>query len=262
MTENSNFKSGYSEVNGLTMYYEIYGQGKPLVLIHGGGSTIQTSFGRIIPFLAKKRQIIGVELQAHGHTNDRDTDLTFEQDADDVAALLENLAIIKADVLGFSNGGHTAIEIALRHPQLVNKLILASSFYKRSAAAPQFWDGFHGATLDMMPQALKDGYLKANNDQAGLLNMFTKDVQKMKAFKGWADEQMKSIKAPTLVINGNTDVGSLEHAVEMYRLIPNCELAILPGGHGAYLGAIEALENGKWTQSYAADLIEDFLDKV
>lgn len=97
MTDKNNFDFGYSEVNELTMYYEIYGEGKPLVLIHGGGSTIQTSFGRIIPQLAKHRQIIGVELQAHGHTNDRNTDLTFEQDADDVATLLGNLKISKAD---------------------------------------------------------------------------------------------------------------------------------------------------------------------
>lgn len=259
MPENINFKSGYSAVNGITMYYEVYGQGKPLVLIHGGGSTIQTSFGRIIPFLAKHRQTIGVELQAHGHTNDRNSDLTFEQDADDVAALLDNLTLSKADFLGFSNGGHTAIEIAIGHPQLVNKLILASAFYNRSAVAPRFWDSLDRATLDMMPQALKDGYLKANNDRAGLLNMFTKDVQRMKAFKGWTDEQMKSIKARTLVINGDTDIGSPEHAVEMYRIIADCQLAIFPGKHGAYLGAIEALENGKWTQSYAADLIEEFL---
>src|SRR6185312_7467689 len=115
MTDETNFKSGYSEVNGLKMYYEIYGAGKPLVLIHGGGSTIQTSFGRIIPLLAKHRQVIGVELQAHGHTNDRDTDLSFEQDANDVATLLKNLGIDKADILGFSNGGQTAIEMALRH---------------------------------------------------------------------------------------------------------------------------------------------------
>src|SRR5664279_2176113 len=111
MADNDNFKSGYFDVNGLKMYYEIYGQGKPLVLIHGGGSTIQTSFGRIIPELAKRRQIIGVELQAHGHTNDRNTDLAFEQDADDVATLLGNLKISKADFLGFSNGGQTTIEL-------------------------------------------------------------------------------------------------------------------------------------------------------
>jgi pimeloyl-ACP methyl ester carboxylesterase len=148
----TNFINGYSQVNGLAMYYEIHGQGEPLVLIHGGGSTIETTFGRIIPLLAKSRQLVAVELQAHGHTNDRDTELTFEQDADDVAALLKNLNISKADFLGFSNGGHTSIEIALRHPRLVNKIILASAFYDRSAVISQFWEGFHTATLDAMPQ--------------------------------------------------------------------------------------------------------------
>ena len=259
---NNNFKSGYSKVNGLTMYYEIYGQGKPLVLIHGGGSTIQTSFGRIIPQLAKHRQIIGVELQAHGRTNDRNTDLTFEQDADDVAMLLANLYISKADFLGFSNGGHTTIEIALRHPELVNKIILCSAFYKRSAIAPQFWEGFDQATLNDMPQVLREGYLTVNNNAESLLNMFNKDIQRMKAFKDWSDEQIKSIKAPTLVINGSRDIGSPEHAVKMYRIIPNCEMAILPGGHGSYLGTIESPEDGKQALLYAVDLIEQFLDKA
>lgn len=91
--------------------------------------------------------------------------------------------------------------------------------------------------------------------------MFNKDVQKMKGFKGWTDEQMKSITSKTLIINGNNDVGSVEHAVEMYRILPNCELAILPGGHGTYLGAIESLPNGDWTMKYVTDLIIEFLDK-
>ncbi len=244
------------------MYYEIYGQGKPLVLIHGGGSTIQSSFGRIIPQLSKHRQIIGVELQAHGHTNDRDTYLTFEQDADDVAKLLENLEISKADFLGFSNGGQTTIELAIRYPELVNKIILASAFYKRSAIAPQFWEGFENAKLNDMPEVLKESFLNANNNAEALQNMFNKDVQRMKGFKGWSAEQMKTIKAPALVINGNSDVSSPEHAVEMYRIIPDCELAIFPGGHGTYLGAIESLDNGKWPQFNATYLIEEFLDKV
>jgi len=231
------------------------------VLIHGGGSTIQTSFGRIIPRLAMHRQIIGVELQAHGHTNDRNTHLTFEQDADDVATLLNNLKISKADFLGFSNGGQTTMEIAIRHPRLVNKIILASVFYKRSAAVPQFWEGFDHATLNDMPQILREGYLTANNNAESLLNMFNKDVQRMKTFKDWTDDYVKSIKARTLIITANKDVGSPEHAVEMYRLIPNCELAIFPGGHGAYLGAIESLDNGKMPAFNAIDLIEEFLDK-
>ena len=161
MADNNNFKSGYSEVNGLKMYYEIYGLGKPLVLIHGGGSTIETTFGRIIPLLAKHRQIIAVELQAHGHTNDRDTNLTFEQDGDDVATLLKNIEISKADFLGFSNGGQTTIEIALRHPGLVNKIILASAFYNRNAAVPQFWEGFEGATLNGYATSFKRRLFKS-----------------------------------------------------------------------------------------------------
>jgi len=261
MADYKNYKNGFSEVNGLKMYFEIYGEGESLVLIHGGGSTIETSFGNIIPLFSKTRQVIAVELQAHGHTNDRDTELTFEQDADDVARLLEIHGINKADFLGFSNGGHTAIEIALRHKEIVNKIILASTFYKRDAAPPEFWDGFDGATPDMMPKVLQEGYLRANNDQNGLINMFNKDVQRMKMLKGWTDEQMQAITAPALVINGNKDVGSLEHAVEMCRTIPNCTLAVLPGGHGAYLGAIESLPNGEWTMQFVADLILDFLDK-
>jgi pimeloyl-ACP methyl ester carboxylesterase len=261
MTDNKNLKNGYSEVNGLKMYYEIYGQGKPLVLIHGGGSTIETSFRNIIPLLSKSRQVIAMELQAHGHTNDRSSDLTFEQDADDVVQLLKNLQIKKADFLGYSNGGHTTIEIALRHRNVVNKIILASTFYKKEAVVPQFWDGFEKATLEMMPKVLQEGYLKANNDKKGLLNMFNKDVQKMKVFKGWTDEQMKSITVKAFVINGNNDVGSVEHAVQMYRTIPNCDLAILPSGHGTYLGAIESLENGKWEMQYVTDLFLQFLNK-
>lgn len=260
MTHSSSF-TGYANVNGLRMYYEIHGQGRPLVLIHGGGSTIATTFGRIIPPLAKHRRIIAVELQAHGRTNDRDAELSFEQDADDIAALLGQLNIPQADFLGFSNGGQTAIELALRHPSLVGKLIIASAFSKRSAAVPQFWEGFDHATLDHMPQVLRNGFLQVNNNPDALMNMFRRDVQRMKSFKGWTDDQVRSIQAPTLIINGNQDVGSSEHAVELSRLIPNCELAIFPGGHGAYIGAIEALENGHWPAFNATALIEGFLDK-
>ena len=260
MAEAINFRSGYSEVNGLSMYYEIYGEGNTLVLIHGGGSTIQTTFGNIIPLLSKKRQIIAMELQAHGRTNDRATGLTFEQDADDVATLLSNLKISKADFLGFSNGAQTTIEIVLRHPAIVNKIILASTFYKRSAVFPGFWEGFDHVSLTDMPLALREGFLKVNNDQNALLNSFNKDVQRMKTFEDWSDAKIRSIKVPTLVMNGNQDVGSVEHAVEMHRMIAGSQLAILPGAHGTYLGAVESIEDGKWKQVYAADLILEFFD--
>lgn len=257
----ASFQAGYSLVNGLKMYYEIHGQGRPLVLIHGGGSTIQTTFGNLIPLLAKRRQIIAMDLQAHGRTGDRTTDLSFEQDADDVAALLKNLNIAQADFLGYSNGGHTLVEIYLRHPGIVNKMIIASSFYKRTAVAPQFWEGFDHATIEVMPQALKDGFLEVNNDRKALQNMFNKDVQKMKNFKGWSDEQMRSITTPVLIVNGDQDVGSAEHAVEMHRVIPGSQLAILPGKHGTYIGAIEFLTDEGWKQKYIVDIINNFLDE-
>ena len=121
-------KSGrYAAVNGLNMYYEIHGSGRPLVLVHGGGSTIESTFGRVLPALAKTHQVIAVELQAHGHTKDIDRPLSFEQDADDVAALLKQLRVEKTDFMGFSNGATTCIQVAIRHPNLVNKLVLASA---------------------------------------------------------------------------------------------------------------------------------------
>jgi pimeloyl-ACP methyl ester carboxylesterase len=262
MSRKVKFKQGYSDVNGLTMYYEVYGEGKPLVLIHGGGSTIQTSFGRIIPLLAKHRQIVAVELQAHGRTNDRNADLSFEQDADDVATLLNNIGITKAVILGFSNGGQTAIEIALRYTSLVNKLILCSTFYKRSAAFPEFWEGFKGEVkFSIMPQVYKNEFLRVNADQDALLNMFNKDVRRMREFKDWSEDQIRSIQAPTLVINGDADVGSPEHAVEMFRTIPDCHLMIFPGGHGEYLGEIMTINKDTKKKLFIVPVIRKFLDK-
>src|SRR6187431_2290462 len=117
-------RSGYASVNGLKMYYEIHGSGFPLVLIHGGGSTIQTTFGRVIDSLAKDHQVIAVEMQAHGHTPDIERPLSFEQDADDIAELLKQLKITKADIFGFSNGASTTLELAIRHPALINKIVV------------------------------------------------------------------------------------------------------------------------------------------
>src|SRR3954467_5938404 len=127
-------QTGFAPVNGLDIYYEIYGNGKPLVLIHGGGSTIQTTFGNIIPLLAEKYKLIAVELQSHGHTKDRDEPESFKQDADDVAGLLNYLKIDQASFFGFSNGGHTSMQLANDHPGLIEKLIIASSFYTREGA--------------------------------------------------------------------------------------------------------------------------------
>lgn len=256
------FKSGYSEVNGLKMYCEIYGEGKPLVLIHGGGSTIQTTFGRVIPSLAKQRKLIAVELQAHGRTGDRDSEVSFEQDADDVAALLKNLNILKADIFGFSNGGTTALQIAIRHPELVDKIVAASALCKRDGVPSQFWGFMEQARLENMPEQLKEGYKKVAPDTSGLQVMHDKDAKRMVNFKDIPDEKIKSIKAPTLIIIGDKDVITPEHAIEMHRLIANSELAIIPGGHGEYIGEITTLKpDYKESDFVAVPMIESFLDK-
>jgi pimeloyl-ACP methyl ester carboxylesterase len=230
--------SGYALVNGLKMYYEIHGTGSPLVLIHGGGSTIQTSFGRVLHSFAKTHKVIAVELQAHGRTADRDRPLSFEQDADDVAALLKYLSIDKADIFGFSNGASTTLQFAIRHPQQVNKIIVASTFYKKDGAQPWFWEFMAKATFEGMPQPLKDAFLKENPDTVALHKMCGRDITRMQSFKDIPEELMKTIKAPAFIIIGDADVVRPEHAVEMYRLLPHAKLAILPGGHGDYIGEI------------------------
>lgn len=262
ITDSMTFKSGYSEVNGLKMYYEIHGQGKPLVLIHGGGSTIETSFERIIPLLAKHRQVIALELQAHGRTSDRNADLTFEQDADDVAALLKNLTIEKADFFGFSNGGTTTLQIAIRHPEIVNKIILGSALTKRSGIPAPFWEFMKQASLKNMPAQLQEGYKQVAPDTAGLQIMHDRDAKRMVNFTDIPDERIKSIKAPTLVIAGDKDVITLEHTIEIHRMIANSELAIIPGVHGEYMDEITTLKPGAGKAGYVVPMLEEFLDKL
>lgn len=254
-------QNGYSEVNGIKMYYEIYGQGKPLVLLHGGGSTIQTSFEKVIPLFAKKRKVIAVELQAHGRTSDRNTDLSFEQDADDIAGLLKNFNINKSDFFGFSNGGTTTLQIAIRHPEIVDKIILGSTLAKREGVPKQFWEFMKQARLENMPEQLKEAYHKVSSIANGLQVMHDKDAKRMVNFKDIADEKIKSIKVPTLIIIGDKDVITPEHAIEMRRQIANAELAIIPGGHGEYIGEITTLKPDFNETDLAVPIIEKFLNK-
>jgi pimeloyl-ACP methyl ester carboxylesterase len=255
------FTSGYSEVNGLKMYYEIYEQGKPLVLIHGGGSTIQTSFEKVIPLFAKNRKVIAVELQAHGRTSDRNADLSFEQDADDVATLLKNLNIGKADFFGFSNGGTTSLQIAIRHPEIVDKIILGSALAKRNGVPEWFWDFMKQARLENMPEELKVAYKQVAPDTNGLQIMHDRDVKRMVNFKDIPDDKIKSIRAATLIIIGDEDVITPEHALEMHRQIANSDLAIIPGGHGEYIGEITTLRPDTKECEFVLPIIERFLNK-
>ena len=253
-----NLTGNYANVNGLKMYYEVHGDGFPLVLIHGGGSTIGTTFGRVLPALAGNHKVIAVEMQAHGHTADIDRPLSFEQDADDIAALLKQLGINKADIFGFSNGASTTLEIAIRHPELAGKIIVASTMYKKDGSYPWFWEMIANAKFEEMPRAYKDAYLQINPDEKALYTMFERDGARMHSFKDIKEEDIKAIKAPALIIMGDNDVARPEHAVEMYRQIPNATLAIFPGGHGDYIGELTTLKPGQ-TEFLALVIIEEFL---
>ncbi|HSW14642.1 MAG TPA: alpha/beta hydrolase [Solimonas sp.] len=227
-------RTGYAPVNGLRIYFEIHGVAKPgqapLVLLHGGGDTIQTSFGQILPALARERQVIAFEQQGYGHTADiAGRPFSFEQSADDTAALLEHLHIGKADLFGFSNGGTIALQVAIRHPKVVRKLVLASALVKRDGAYPWLWDAMAKATLENMPQELQEAYLKVAPEPGNLQVMHDKAVQRMRGFKDIPSDAIRSVAAPALVVIGDADVIRPEHAVEMFRLLPQAQLAVLPG---------------------------------
>jgi pimeloyl-ACP methyl ester carboxylesterase len=260
MNAQSKSTGQYAQVNGLKMYYEIHGRGRPLVLLHGGGSTMESTYGRILPEFARTHQVIAIELQAHGHTPDIDRPLSFEQDADDVAALLQQLHIEKADIMGFSNGGTTALQIGIRHPELVRKLVLASATYRRDGMQPGFFDGFKNANLEqMLPPSLREAYLKANPDPKGLQKMFDRDVARMVTFKDISDADIEAIQAPALVVNADAEVVRVEHALALSRTLPHARLAILPGGHGDYLGEIEAPDKNSKIPALVTAMIEEFL---
>ena len=256
------FTSGYAPLGALKMYYEIHGSGgTPLVLIHGGGSTIGTTWGRIIDSLANDRQVIAVELQAHGHTNDIGKPTSFEQDADDVAGLMNYLKIPKADYYGFSNGGNTAMQIAIRHPASVNKMVIASAFYKREGMIPGFFEGMPHATLENMPKVLAEAYLEINPNKDDLQIMFERDKTRMVEFKDWSDEVLMSIKAKTLVLAADHDVMTNEHTVTMARLIPDAELLIVPGTHGSFLNEAYSVNLKSKIPEMTIAMVKEFLDK-
>lgn len=230
-------EKGYKHINGIQMYYEIYGSGKPLVLIHGGGGSILFDYKEVISRLENKFQLIGIDLQNHGMTGHRDIPETFEQDADDVAALLKELNIEKASFWGFSNGGNTVMQIAHRHPELVEKLVVASAFYKRSGMMDGFFESMMEATLESMPEPLKINFLNLNPDFSALENMFDKDSKRMQTFEDWSEDILTSIKSPVLFISGDKDVMKPEHVVEMWRLVNGSQLMIIPATHGSYMMA-------------------------
>ena len=254
---------GHAPVNGISMYYEVHGASggprPPLVLLHGGGSTIEVTYGRLMPLFARHRQVIALEEQGHGRTTDRDRPVRFDTSADDVAALLAHLHVGPSDLMGFSNGASVAMQVAIRHPALVRKLIFASSMTKKSGAPAQFWEMMAKGTFADMPQPLKDAFLRVNPDPQKLRTMHDKDLERMQHFVETPDADVRSIKAPTLVLCGDRDVNTTEHAVELTHLLPAARLLILPGGHGDYLGDAVTPAKDDHRPALTAQLIEDFL---
>lgn len=257
-------RSGYATVNGLRMYYEEHGSGPPLVLLHGGGSTAQTSFGAVMPTLARTHHLIAPEQQAHGHSGDRNRPLSFEQMADDTAALLAQLGVAQVDVLGFSNGGVVAMQLAIRHPRLVRRLIICSSYYAHSGMPPQFWQGFAHATMADMPPPLRAALAASAPDPSEVPARFAKMVALMEAFQDIPEASLRAVGAKALVMVGDRDVMSVEHAVKLARLLPHAELAVMPGSaHGTYLGAAEAARPGSPLVDLGLTTIQAFLtDKL
>ena len=233
MTFGKALTTGYAPVNGLQLYYEIHGAAHPskppLVLLHGGGDTITTSFGHLLAELARDRQIIAFEQQGFGHTADiPGRAFSFEQSADDTAALLDHLKIERADLLGFSNGGTIAFQVAIRHPARVRKLVAISALFSRAGGPPEFWDWIETGTLEIMPQELRDAYVATSPHPEKLQSFFDKGAERMRNFKDISRNAMRGIRAPALVIVGDSDVVTPEHAMETFRLLPQAQLAVFP----------------------------------
>lgn len=254
-------ESGHAPVNGINMYYEVHGRrdGVPLVLLHGGGSTIEVTFSRVLPVFAASRSVIAVEEQGHGRSTDREGPVRFESSADDVAALLRHLGLDQADIFGFSNGASIALQVAIRHPDLVRRLVFASSMTKRDGAHPQLWEFMDQADFSNMPQPLKDAFLRVNPDEQQLRAMHDKDAERMRNFQDVPDDLLRSIPAPTLIVLGDRDIVRLEHALELTRVISGARLLILPGGHGDYLGEAVMTQTDTHYPELTARLIEEFL---
>jgi pimeloyl-ACP methyl ester carboxylesterase len=252
----------YASVNGLEIYYEIHGTGEPLVLLHGAYMTID-AMGEVVPSLAKTRRVIAVEVQGHGRTADIDRPLSYEQMADDTAALLRHIGIEEADIFGYSMGGGIALQVTIRHPEVVRKLVLASVYYNNHGVYPEVLKVIETIT----PEAFAGTPWREEYDRiAPNPEDFPTLVAKLKeldlTFVGWPPEDIQAIEAPALIIIGDSDVVRPEHTVEMFRLIgggvagdlaglPSSRLAVLPGT--THVGLVERSD-------LLVSMIGEFLD--
>ncbi len=244
-------QSGYADVDGLHMYYELHGSGEPLVLLHGGMTTLE-DFAAVLPGIAAGRHVIAYERQGHGHTADIDRPFTMENWADDLAALLDHLKIEQADVLGYSTGGSVALAFALRHPNRVRKLVLVSTIYNEHGYPPEIMEGLKHATAAAMPPILREMYAKVAPHPEDWAKLVEKSVESAATFKGWSAQEIQSIQSHTLVMLGDSDIVLPEHALEMAHLLPHAQLAILPATDHIQI----LFQRAEWVIS----MVTDFLD--
>ena len=195
------------------MYYEVQGDGRPLVLIHGGMCTIDTCFGKLRPPLAKTWKTLSVELQGHGHTADIDRPLTFEQMTEDTVARLRQLKIENADFVGYSIGGGVALRIAMRYPDFVRKLVVIGTPYNNEGLVPGLLENLKTMKPEDIPAEFREAYAKVAPDPNHWPMLVAKVMKMVQESKGLQPEDIQSIKAPVLVMLGDADIVRPERAV-------------------------------------------------
>jgi pimeloyl-ACP methyl ester carboxylesterase len=260
-------KGDYAEVNGLSMYYEVHGEGRPLVLLHGAYMTVD-AMGSILLGLAETRRVIVPEMQGHGRTADIDRPITYEGMADDVAALIRHLDLNHPDVFGFSMGGAAALQLAIRHPGLSRKLVVASASFTSDGAQPEL----HEMLPTITPETFAGSPIEAAyKEVAPNPEDFPRLVEKLKRLDvtpfAWPAEDVRGIEAPTMIVVGDADVVRLEHAVEMFRLLgggamgdlagfSKSQLAVLPGTAHFIPPGSGVMDRAEWLLA----MIHPFLD--
>ncbi len=213
--------TGYAPVNGLRMYYEIHGSGSgvPLVLLHGSYMTISNNWTEWIGEFPKTRKVIAVEMQGHGRTADINRDFSYENLADDIAAMLAHLKIKQADLLGYSMGGGVAMQVAIRHPEKVRKVVSISAVFRHDGWVKEALDMFPQLTADMFKGSPIETEYKKLSPTPNEFPSFVKRVIAMdlKPYDFGADK-LEATKAPFLFIHGDADGVRLDHISEMFRL--------------------------------------------
>jgi pimeloyl-ACP methyl ester carboxylesterase len=224
---------GYADVNGLHMYYELHGSGTPLVLLHGGMMTIELNFTGLIPDLSRHHLVVAAEMQGHGRTADIEREITPAALARDVVALLDHLGIDRAHVLGHSMGGAVTLELAVSHPDRVRSIVPISASVRPDGMHADLTDPARQATSTRMPTAqdfadFRNAYQRLSPHPEHFDEFFDMMSSSAADLQGWTDDQLAGITAPTLIVQGDHDFVTVEHAALMQELIPGAQLAVLP----------------------------------